>query len=196
MSFFTPEQIAAFAAGKVLVDIITEFQFKSGTVRVWNGVTEMVSGGHVWKPMFGRGSIDGLGVSGGTVSETVTFTLNGLPNQDPDLLGLALEETPEADQQLCIIYLQLFDEDWQPWGNPIGVFWGFMQPPKVSRTPMQGTDGAIQSVTMAVENAFFNRSRPPNGRYTDRDQQRRSPGDKMMQFIPSLLFKRIVWPDW
>ena len=196
MSFFTAEQIAALSATTVRVDILAELQFVSNTVRVWNGNTDLVTGGHTWRPMFGMASIDGLGVSGGTVSESVTLTLNGLPNQDPDLLGLALEETPEADQQMCIVYLQLFDGDWQPVGNPIGVFWGFMQPPKVSRTPMQGTDGAIQSVTMAVENAFFNRSRPPNGRYTDRDQQRRSPGDKMMQFVPALLFKRIIWPDW
>jgi hypothetical protein len=49
---------------------------------------------------------------------------------------------------------------------------------------------------MTAENAFFNRSRPPYGRYTDRDQQSRSAGDKFFQFTPSLLFKTFTYPDY
>lgn len=195
MGFFTPDQIELMSKGTVRTDILAEFQFISQTVRIWNGHSPLEAGGHTWKPMHGMAQIDGIGISGGTTSETVNFTLAGLPDQDPDLLGLALSETPDVDQQLVILYLQLFGEDWQPVGNPIGLFWGFMQPPKVSRSVVSGVDNPVQTVTMSAENAFFNRSRPANGRYTDRDQQQRHPGDKFFQFVPSLLFKKIVWPD-
>ncbi|BCH32643.1 hypothetical protein MesoLjLc_45730 [Mesorhizobium sp. L-8-10] len=195
MAFFTPDQVAQLSAGVVRLDLLVEFQFASGTERVWNGNSELTTSGNLWKPMFRAGRIEGIGISGGTASETVTFTLNGLPGQSPDFLAKALEETPEVEQQFVIVYLQLFDEDWQPVGAPIGIWWGFMQPPKVSRTPMQDIEGGTQAITLVAENAFFNRSRPPNGRYTDRDQQTRSPGDKFFQFTPSLLFKTFVWPD-
>jgi hypothetical protein len=195
MAFFTGDQVTLLSAGTVYVAFLVEFQFQSETVRIWNGNTPLVTGGHTWLPTYGSGTIDGLGMSGGTSAESVTFTLNALPGQDPDILSLALSETPDVVQQLVIVYMQFLDSDYQIVGSPFGMFWGVMQPPKVSRTTADDTTGAIQSISLMAENAFFNRSKPARGRYTDRDQQKRSPGDKFFQFTPNLLFKRIVWPD-
>lgn len=194
MAFFTPDQIAALSSTIVRPGLLVEFRFLSGTTRVWNGNQELPAGGKLWKPMFGSGQIDGLSLPTGVTAEAVTFQVSGLPGDDIGLLAKALEETPQVSQQLVIVYLQLFDDDWQPIGAPIGIWWGFMQPPRISRSQMQGTEGAVQSVSMSAENAFFNRSRPPQGRYTDRDQQKRSPGDKFLQFVPSLLFKTFQYP--
>jgi hypothetical protein len=194
MGFWTAEQIARFAAGTVRLDLMVEFQFATGTKRVWNGNTPLVSNGFTWQPMYGAGGIDGLSMPIGTAAESVTFQMNGLPGKADSLLAAALAGTDEVLQRLAIIHLQLFGEDWQPEGPPVGIWWGFMQPPRVSRTPMQGAVGGTQLVTMAAENAFFNRSRPPYGRYTDRDQQARSPGDKFFQMTPALLFKIFDYP--
>lgn len=194
MSFFTPEQIEILSRTTVRLDLLVEFQFLSGTTRVWNGNQELPAGDQTWKPMFGSGQISGLSLPTGVTAEAVTFQVSGLPDDAIGLLAKALEETPQVSQQLVIVYLQLFDDDWQPVGAPIGIWWGFMQPPRISRSQMQGTEGAVQSVSMSAENAFFNRSRPPQGRYTDRDQQKRSPGDKFLQFVPSLLFKTFQYP--
>lgn len=195
MAFFTPDQVASLSTGRVRVDFLTKMEFRTGTVYLWNGNTDLETGGQLWKPMHGAGVIDGLSVPTGTTADAVTFQLNGLPDQTTDLLRLALEESQDAAQQLVIVYLQLFDEDWQPVGAPIGIWWGFMQSPRITRTPMQDGEGAIQSISLTAENAFFNRSRPPYGRYTDRDQQKRAPGDKFFQFTPSLLFKSFRYPD-
>ncbi|WP_245261073.1 hypothetical protein [Chelativorans sp. J32] len=196
MSFFTPEQIAVLSEREVRIDLLAKFEFKSETIYIWNGNTDLVTGGQTWKPAYGAASIDGLSISPGTTSETVTFQLNGLPGQATDFLAKALEETPDITQQLVTVFLHLFADDWQPVGAPIGIWWGFMQPPRITRTEMQGTEGAVQSISMQAENAFFNRSRPPYGRYTDRDQQRRSPGDKFFTFVGSLLFKSFKYPDY
>lgn len=195
-AFFTPEQIELLSRSVVRLDLLAEFQFQSETIYAWNGNTALVAGAHTWLPLYGTATIEGLAISGGTVSETVTFTLNGLPNQSPDFLSKALEETPDVIQQFVVVYLQLFGDDWQPVGSPLGMFWGFMQPPRVNRSPMQDENGAVQSIVLTAENAFFNRSRPAFGRYSDRDQQLRSPGDKFFQFVPSLLFKTFTWPDY
>ncbi|PWJ80649.1 hypothetical protein C7441_112191 [Pseudaminobacter salicylatoxidans] len=194
--FFTPAQIEHLSQSTVRLDLLVEFQFTTGTVRVWNGNTELPAGGKTWKPMYGSGQIDGLSMPTGGTAEAVNFTVSGIPGDSIGLLAKALEESPTVTQQLVTVYLQLFDADWQTFGAPIGIWWGFMQPPRVNRSQMQDTEGAVQTVTMTAENAFFNRSRPPYGRYTDRDQQKRSPGDKFFQFTPSLLFKTFQYPRW
>jgi hypothetical protein len=196
MAFFSDEQIEALSASTVRLDFLVEFQFASGTKRVWNGNQALVAGGHEWQPMRGMGSIEGLSAPTGTAAEAVTFTVSGLPNDFSGILAEALAGTADATQRLVIVYIQLFDENWQPHGAPIGIWWGFMQPPRVSRTETKGADGAVQAIEMSAENAFFNRSRPPYGRYTDRDQQARSPGDKFLQFTPHLLFKTFNYPQY
>lgn len=197
MSLFTPEQVAHLAGRAVRADLLTRFDFRSETVRVWNGNTPLVTGGYTWLPLRGAGAIDGIGLAmAGQQSEAVTFTASGLPGQETDILALALAEAPEAEQQLVTISMQLFDEDWQPEGSPIAIWWGFMQAPRVTRTAATETEGATQTVTLTAENAFFNRARPPYGRYTDRDQQARSPGDRFFQFTGSLLFATFTYPDY
>jgi hypothetical protein len=145
--------------------------------------------------MYQTAAIDGITLSGGTVSEFVQVSANGLPDQALDYLAEALAETPDIDQQTAVLSVQLFTDEWQPSGIPIPVFVGAMQPPKVSRQPMQDENGGLQSISITIENLFFNRSRPPHGRYTDRDQQSRSPGDLFFGFVSSILSKTIRYPD-
>lgn len=195
--FFTQDQINLLTASTVRVSFLVRFDFQSGTERAWNGYTELTTlDGNKWLPMRGMGQIDGLGLSGNAASDSVTISVDGLPDQALGFLAKALENTPSVDQQLVTIYLQIFGEDWAPVGSPIPLWVGFMQPPKVSRTEMQGTDGAVQSIAITAENAFFNRSRPAYGRYTDRDQQARSPGDKFFGFVASILVKTVTYPDY
>jgi len=196
MAFFTPEQVAEFAKRQVRLDLLVEFRFASETMRVWNGNTALEAGGNTYLPMYGYGSIDGLGMTTGTASEAVTFNMSGLPSQALDFLAMALDANNEVDQRIVVISMQLFDEEWQTLGNPAPIWWGFMQPPRIARTEMGGAEGAIQSISMTAENAFFNRSRPAYGKYTDRDQQVRSPGDRFFQFTPKLVNKVFVYPDY
>lgn len=195
-SFFTADQIARLSGGEVRIDLLTQMTFRSSIKRVWNGNTDLETGGHVWTGLKGAGNIEGLAIDSGTTASAVTLTLSGLPDADPDLLAIALAETDEVDQQPISIAVQLFDADWQPVGAPVGVWWGVMQPPVIARTPMQDGQGGVQSIALPALNAFYNRSRPPNGRYTDSDQQARSPGDQFFQFAPSLVYKNFTYPDY
>ncbi|WP_246678237.1 hypothetical protein [Mesorhizobium sp. B1-1-7] len=196
MDFFTPEQLALLTASNVHVSILVKFDFASGAEYAWNGYTRLPVGGNTYLPMCGMAQVEGLGLSGNGASDSVTVSVSGLPDQALGFLAKALQDTPLVDQQLMTVYLQLFDPDWQPVGNPIPIFWGFMQPPKVSRSEAQDDQGSVQSIAIVAENAFFNRSRPPYGRYTDRDQQARSPGDKFFGFVSSILMKTVTYPDY
>lgn len=194
--FFTPDQIALLSSRTVRLDFLVELQFTTETVYLHNGEYDLTINGHVWKALHGIGQIEGLSQSGQVVSQQVTMRLAGLPQQDPDILALALEETPQANQQLAKIYIQLFDEDWQPIGSPILVFFGFMQPPRVSRSATDNEDGQVQEISISVENAFYNRGKPAYGRLTDKDQQKRFPGDKFLRFIAMLQNSTFIYPDY
>lgn len=196
MSFFTSAQLTEFSKGEVRLDMLVEFRFASETMRVWNGNTALEAGGNRYEPMYGYGSIDGIGMSSTTAAQSVSFQLSGLPDATLNFLAMALDAVDEVVQRIVVVSIQLFDTEWQPLGNPAPIWWGFMDPPRISRSEMQGVDGAIQSISMTAENAFFNRSRPAYGRYTDRDQQARSNGDKFFQFVGSLLFKSFKYPDY
>lgn len=196
MAFFTQTEVDILSQKTIRMDFLVELQFTSQTAYFWNGEYPLSSGGQTWLPMHGIGSIEGLGTSSEAASEQVTLSMSGIPDDRIDILALALEQTPEANQQLVKIYVQFFDDDWQPVGNPILLWFGFMQPPKVSKTELDDFNASVQTITVNAENAFFNRSRPPYGRNTDRDQQRRYPGDKFFEFTPSLANKTVTYPDY
>lgn len=195
MDFFTAEQIETLAQGTVRCDVLTAFHFASGTKRAWNGNSPLETGGETYQPMHGIAQLDGLGASGGTLSENVTITVDGIPDARFDILASALAESGEVDQQLLIGSFQLFDDDWQPTWNPLPIWLGFMQPPRIDRSPAEGAEGAVQSIKLTAENIFFGRARPAGGRYTDRDQQLRSPGDKFLQFVNSIQDKEYAYPQ-
>lgn len=197
-AFFTSDQIETLSATTVRCEhALMDFDFLSGPYYAWNGNTDLVVGGHTYRPMYGYAQTEGLGLGGpGTTSQAVTLALDGLPDMPLDFLAKVLADTSEVDQRIVSLSLQLFNDEWQTVGVPIAHYRGFMQPPKVSRTEIAGIDGATQSVSVQAENVFFGRARPPHGRNTDRDQQARSPGDKFFGFVSGLLYKQITYPDY
>ncbi len=193
MPFFTDEQADLLAQSVVRSAWLVEMQFKSATSRIWAGDTDLEVGGHIWRPTYGGAQIDGLGFAGQPGSSQVTITASGV---DQELLGMALAEANEADQQPAIIYLQLFDDAWQPVGGLAALFFGLMQQPRVSRTALGETEGSTQSITLPIENMFFSRARPPAGRYTPLDQNKRTATqDDIFNFVWSLTNKRFTYPD-
>lgn len=193
--YFTEEQLVMLSSSIVRIDFLVKFDFASETIRCWNGHYNLTTGGYKWLPLHGIATIDGIEYANTTASQSVTFGLSGLSDVGPDFLAKALEGTEETIQQLVTVYTQLFDEHWQPIGSPIAIWYGFMQPPEINTTEIQDLDGNTQMISMSAENIFFNRSKPPYGRYTDRDQQSRFDGDKFFQFISSLKRKLINYPD-
>lgn len=196
MDFFTDEEIATLSSKEIRAALLYKLDFASEPSYAWNGHMPLVHAGQTWLPMYGAATIDGIGFAGGTASESVTVTLSGLPDQALPFLAGALAATAEVSQRMLTIYMQFFDSEWQPEGSPVPLYYGFMQPPKVTRTVATSTDGPMQAISIVAENALFFRSRPSNGRYTDHDQKRRSPTDRGLEFTKSLTFKQFVYPDY
>jgi hypothetical protein len=196
MGYFSPAEAAQLAASTVRVATLVEFQFTGETTYLWNGFGNRNFGGHLYLGCGDLGGIDGLEEVRGTQSQQVTFTLSGVPDSPAGLLAKALDAADIIQGNLAIVSLQLFGEGWDAIGSPIPVYFGIMMPPRVERTAATETSGATRTLVLPTENIFFGRHRPPAGRYTDKEQQQRWPGDRFCEYVPQLVNLSLVWPDY
>lgn len=191
--FFLPAELAALKnKSSVRFATLSHIQFKTaGDIRLFAGSGIFDAAGEEWIGMGSIVQIDGLADQRGTTSNPVTHTLSGV---DPAILPLALQDTEEVAEQPITDYIQLLDDDEQPVGRLIPLFFGYMQPPAIDRSEA-GEQGAICTVTLTAENMLVGKSKPPQGRYTDRDQRARYPNDRFLERVAETKNITVVWPD-
>ena len=199
--FFSPEEAALLAAGTVRVATLVDLEFggvapEGGPVYIWNGFGTRDFAGRTYLGAGDLGQIEGLEEARLPVSHQVTFTLSGVPDSPADILAKVLESTDIVQGRLAVVSLQLFDGAWAAAGAPIPIYFGVMMPPRVTREAATETTGARRVLTLPTENLFFGRGRPAAGRYTDREQQTRYPGDKFCEYTAQLVNLSINWPDY
>ncbi|GAB5376469.1 MAG: hypothetical protein AcusKO_29310 [Acuticoccus sp.] len=187
------EAIKAQLAGeRVRVDALVEFSFLSDTVRLWNGFgTLKTSDDRNWEGIGGIGRIDGLEQSVDGTAPEQTFTLSGV---DSRFAALAKGSADEYYRRPVSVFLQFFDDDWQTLDSPLAISLRHMERLKATRA--QGDEGFVYTVSITAETPFTTRRRPPFSYYTDRDQQRRFPGDRGCEEIAGIEGKKIVFPDY
>lgn len=187
---FSPSQLEALSQATVRLATLVEFRFDPPT-RLWNGPGPLIAGGVEWQGLNTLGQIDGLLESRSGESSQVRFTVSGT---DADMNRLAMRASAEQAGALAIVYQQLFDEDWQTVGAPIPIWMGVTQPMSASSSSGAEGEGRQRSLTLPAENLFSDRSRPPAGTNSDRDQKTRFPGDKFFEFQSRMRNFTYVWP--
>lgn len=196
MPFFSPGEIAALSAGTVYAGLLCDFDFDGAPTFIWNGFGPRTFDGKDYIGCGDLGTIEGLEEVRSAQSQRVTFTLSGVADSPVDLLAIALDSADIVQGRNVTVYEQLFNADWSPLGSPIALYMGLMQQPRVTREAATEDHGARRVITLGSENFFYGRSRPPAGRYTDREQQHRHPNDRFCEFTPMLVQASIVWPDY
>jgi len=181
MAFFTEEEQEILNQNVIRVATLVELQFASETMYVWAGDYPLNVGGQTWLPLKGHGLIENLNLLLDGTANSTTLSLPALPEGMPDFLAQVLISKEEVLQRPAILYLQFFDSDWQPIGNPALLTYGYMQPPKVSRTAMTKTSGSQQGISVDLLSSSTNRSRPSSGFLTDRDQKLRFNNDPSLE---------------
>jgi hypothetical protein len=196
VSFFTVEEAAQLAATTVRIAMLVDLMFDGQPTYIWNGFGQRTFAGKTYIGCGDLGSIEGLEETRGPQSHQVTLQLSAVSDSSADLLARVLEESDTVQGRLAIISMQLFDADWAAFNDPIPIFFGLMQPPRVAREGATEEQGAKRVIQLPVENLFFKRGRVPAGRYTDREQQTRYPGDRFAEYTAQLVNKTIIWPDY
>lgn len=197
MSLF-PATVLAQARGQhVVCALFVAFFFKGDALRVWEGDGPLDRGGFTWRGMGHRQdktgnplqSIDGLEQAVNGTAPQLTLTLSGV---DPTVVTAAKADADEIEGRALTIEIGFFDAT-QPGLVPLdGLMplgtW-FMQKPSFI-----ATGPTLRTITLPCETLFAQRSRAPFGMLTDRDQQRRFPGDKALEFVPQMVDRTATWP--
>jgi len=197
MGFF-PDTIAASLGGaRVDAAFLAMFDFTSGPMRLWRGGGLLrTRDGNQWQGLGALGNVTGIEQAVNGEAPEAVFTLSGVDNE---VVKKARDEfKEEVLGRRATVYLQFFGEPDQadpdnqrPLDLPYPLWTGRMLTPTFSF----GDDGE-RSIAISAESLFSLRSRPKFGMYTDRDQQRRFPGDRGFEFVASLVNKVVTWPDY
>ena len=127
-----------------------------------------------------------------TSAEQVTLSLSIV---NTALLAATLGNVENYRGRSVRLYLQLFDETFQPAGAPVLRWAGTMQPVKVVRTPSDPSGGSSAGrVELPCARAGMARARNPMGlRLSHAQQQQRYPGDLGLEYVQTLVEQPSLW---
>ena len=194
MGFF-PETIAAKLGGRTIgAALLCHMDFRLTLRRWWTGFGTLDVGGHEWLGTGEMIQIEGLEQAIGTTAPRTTFTLSGV---DPEIVSLARNASDRVKDRQCVVYIQFFEitptsGDVQPW-SPLDEPYA-MASLIMDQMTYAAEGPAQRSITLTAESIWTGRRKPAYGRYTDRDQNARFPGDRGLEQLPDLVQKTIRWP--
>jgi hypothetical protein len=183
-----PPEIAALVGSREApCAFLVRFHFVSGIKRVWAGFGALTTlDGQVWSGLGELGSIDGLSTALNATAPSGRLTVSGV---DASLLSIAVGETDDFAGRPVAIFLQAFNGRSLS-GNPCAIAVRLMTALEVTRT------ADARSLSISHETPYTGRNRPAGGFYSDRDQQKRYPGDTFCERTPLLIFQSRLWPDY
>lgn len=194
MGFF-PDTIAAKLAGRTIAaSLLVHMDFRETPRRFWFGFGDLEAAGHIWQGTGEMIQIEGLESPIGTVAPKSTVTLSGI---EPALVTLARNASDRVKDRKATIYIQFFDitpddasvDPWSLLDSPFAVStWLMDQMTYSAQGPVQ------RAITLTMESLWTNRRRPAYGLWTDRDQNKRFPGDRGLEQVSDLVAKTIRWP--
>lgn len=110
------------------------------------------------------------------VADRVDFTISGVSAQ---AMQVAAADAVAVHNASCALGISFFDGGWQQLGPPKWLFRGIADVVTISQD--NGDAGVIRSISLSVGSLFTGRRRRALSYLTNRDQQSRSPGDRICE---------------
>lgn len=182
MSRTLPSAVATgIAATVVKYAFFAEFQFGSGTERMWSGVGDKTWDGHTWDGSGDFGGVSPVDETTEVAAMGLTFTLSGIPSST---LSLALGDSYRGKP--CKLWLAILDADDEV-ADAYPIFAGRMD-------VMGIEDGAdTGEVSIDAESRLIDLKRARSQRYTDSEQRRLFAGDLGCEYVAKLAEKPLYW---
>ena len=182
-------RIAAAVRG---VAWLVQMDFLPSTVYYTTAPLTFTIGGNTYLGLGNLAEVSAVGESEDTAADQVTlaFTL-----VNTSLLSATLGNVENYRGRAVRLYLQLFDEAFQPAGAPVLRWAGTMQPAKVTRTPSDPTGGpSVGKVELPCARAGMARARNPMGlRLSHAQQTQRYAGDLGLEYVQTLIEQPSLW---
>lgn len=178
--------------------------FLGEPLHLWEGDGDLVRDSITWQglgpninPTDGSSpliSIDGIEQSLNGQATNLTILMSGIDNRVVNAASADVA-AGKVEGRDFKIWMGWFRRDvpvqrLEPLGSliPLGK-WTFQKPTFICDGP------TTRQIEIEAETLWVQRSRGAYGLWTDRDQQRRFPGDRGLDFVPTLVNKSITWPE-
>lgn len=159
-----------------------EFDFDSGTLRLWTGIGFLIADGEEWTGGAGVISMSSSTENTDLSANALIVTLNGL-----DTALLTISFTENYRNRPCRVYLGALDEENVSVGDLYQLFSGRMDTMSIQ------DEGATANIVLSVENALVDLERPRMRLLTDEEQKSRFPGDNSLESVAGLQDRQIFW---
>jgi hypothetical protein len=182
---------ARISAGVRGVAWLVALDFGTGTIRYTTAPMAIVVGGDTYAGLGTLAQVSSVSESENANAEQLSlgFTVSTA------LLSATLGNVENYRGKRARLWLQLFDEAFQPAGAPVLRWSGVMDRVSVSRT-RSSADGGPSSgrIELQCSRAGMARSRNPEGlRLSHAQQQQRFPGDNGLQYVQTLIEQPALW---
>ncbi len=181
----------------VRVAPLVEFCFLSGPRRVWSGNYTLNAGGHDWFGLNKLGAGMEIADVGDLEAGEMKFFVSGVDDRFLELFTIvAGESRAEYVGKHVRVYEQYFDDDWQKLDEPQAATAGIMDSIGIESRPVEddGKSYTQRIISISAQNIFYGRSNSSASFYTHQDQQRRSPGDRGLEYKDQLVELKIKVP--
>lgn len=182
---------------QIAADYLIFMDFLDAPRRVWTGWGDLVTEGQTWQGIGDLISVSEIPASTSATAESVTLTLQGATSE---MQALARASASRVRDRSIVIYQQFFDvtpddegvQPWSPLMPAFAVYTGKMD--RTAYSAERGPDAEYKrTIKLTTYGLFSNRNAPPNGLWTDSDQQRRYPGDLGCSRMPIYAGYSPVW---
>ncbi len=171
---------------------LAELYFDSGTIYVTTAPVTVSSGGNDYLGLGSLVDVSAVSESENTAADKITL---GMSLVDPAMLGATLGNVEGYRGRAVRLYLQLFDEAFQPSGAAVHRFSGYMDRVRVKRERSAPTGGGSTGrIEIECSRAGMPRARNAVGlRLSDAQQQAAYPGDRGLEYIQTLIESPSLW---
>lgn len=171
---------------------LADLEFGTGTVYFTTAPLTVVAGGHTYLGLGNLAEVSAIGESEDASAEKVVLSFSLV---DPAMLAATLGDVDNYRGRRARLWLQLYDEQFQPAGAPVKRWAGFMARVATERKPAPPTGGAgMGHIRLECSRAGMARARNLQGlRLTDAQQQQRFAGDLGLQYLQALIEKPSLW---
>jgi hypothetical protein len=184
--------LARIAAGVRGVAWLVVLEFTSGTIRYTTAPQTLLISGDSYTGLGALATVSALNESENTDAAKITL---GFSVVSTAMLGATLGNVETYRGQPAHLYLQLFDEAFQPAGDPVLRWSGTMDRVTVNRTPSDKAGGPSLG-TLDLECSRYGMARARNApglRLNHAQQQMAYPGDLGLEYVSKLIEQPALW---
>ena len=174
------------------VSWLADLEFGTGTVYYTTAPIGIVANSHTYLGLGNLAEVSAIGESEDSNAEKIVLSFALV---DPAMLAATLGDVGNYRGRRARLWLQLYDEQFQPAGAPVQRWGGFMDRVATERKPAPATGGAgTGRLRLECSRAGMARARNVTGlRLTDAQQQQRYPGDVGLAYMQTLIEQPSLW---